>query len=82
MNKVQYSKPPLTFQEQLQQLQDRGMIFEDEPKALHLLETVSYYRLSGYWYPLLTDKQNIHLNLIAASPLRFSYTASTVIYAL
>lgn len=57
MNKVQYSKPPLTFQQQLQQLKDRGMVFEDEPKALHLLETVSYYRLSGYWFPLLLDKQ-------------------------
>ena len=33
------------------------MVFEDEPKALHLLQNISYYRLSGYWYPLLTDKQ-------------------------
>ena len=33
------------------------MIFGDEPKALHLLQNISYYRLSGYWYPLLADKQ-------------------------
>jgi abortive infection bacteriophage resistance protein len=25
---------------------------------LHLLENISYYRFSGYWYPLLADKQN------------------------
>lgn len=25
---------------------------------MHLLEAVSYYRLSGYWYPLLQDKAN------------------------
>lgn len=33
------------------------MVFGDEAKALHLLQNISYYRLSGYWYPLLTDKQ-------------------------
>ena len=33
------------------------MAFGDEPKALHLLQNISYYRLSGYWYPLLADKQ-------------------------
>ena len=34
------------------------MKFADEDKALHLLENISYYRFSGYWYPLLTDKEN------------------------
>jgi abortive infection bacteriophage resistance protein len=34
------------------------MRFADEGKALHLLENISYYRFSGYWYPLLADKQN------------------------
>jgi len=58
MNKVPYSKPPLTYNEQLQQLKKRGLSFDNEDKALHLLEVISYYRLSGYWYPLLTDKKN------------------------
>ena len=34
------------------------MKFANENKALHLLSNISYYRLSGYWYPLLADKQN------------------------
>ena len=34
------------------------MKFPDENKALHLLKNISYYRFSGYWYPLLADKQN------------------------
>lgn len=58
MNKVPYGKTALTYAEQLQQLINRGLIVEDVPKALHLLEVISYYRLSGYWYPLLADKQN------------------------
>ena len=39
-------------------LKQRGLSFKDEAKALHLLQNISYYRLSGYWYPLLADKQN------------------------
>ena len=58
MNKVPYTKTAISYVGQLQQLKGRGLIIEDEPKALHLLEVVSYYRLSGYWYPLLADKQN------------------------
>ena len=56
MAKIPYSKSPLTLAQQLQQLKNRGLAIANEPKALHLLENVSYYRLSGYWYPLLDDK--------------------------
>lgn len=58
MNKVPYTKTALSYADQLQQLKTRGLTIEDEPKALHLLEVISYYRMSGYWYPLLADKQN------------------------
>jgi Abortive infection bacteriophage resistance protein len=58
MNRVPYNKSALTYAEQLQQLKDRGLSIDNETKALHLLEVISYYRLSGYWYPLLADKQN------------------------
>ena len=60
MSKVRYTKTALTYTQQLQQLKDRGLIINDEKHFLHLLEVKSYFRLSGYWYPLLKDKQ-IHL---------------------
>lgn len=60
MNKVPYAKPFLSYQEQLQQLKDRGLTIEDEAKALHLLESISYYRLSGYWYPMLEEPKSNH----------------------
>lgn len=56
MRKVPYTKVALTYAAQLQQLKDRGLIVPNDAKALHLLEAISYYRLSGYWYPLLADK--------------------------
>ena len=57
MNKIPYQKSYLSYDAQIPLLQSRGMKFADESKAAHLLENISYYRLSGYWYPLLSDKQ-------------------------
>ena len=58
MPKVPYEKIALTFEEQLEQLSGRGLFVDNRDKALHLLSTLSYYRLSGYWYPFLEDKTN------------------------
>ena len=55
---IPYIKPHLSYVAQLELLKSRRMQFADETKALHLLEKIGYYRLSGYWYPLLADKGN------------------------
>jgi len=52
---MDYRKPALTFQEQLQQLKDRGLSIRDEGQALHWLAQVSYYRLSAYSHPFRRD---------------------------
>lgn len=57
MNKDSYLKDHLSYQQQLEQLKKRGLNIKNEARALHLLEYISYYRLSGYWYPLLSNKQ-------------------------
>jgi abortive infection bacteriophage resistance protein len=58
MAKVSYNKPALTYSEQITQLQDRGLEIANTKRATHLLESISYYRLSGYWFPMLFDKTN------------------------
>lgn len=57
MSKVPYTKTALSYADQLQQLKNRGLLIANVPKALHLIEVISYYRLSGYWYPMLANKQ-------------------------
>lgn len=42
-------------------LKSRGLRVRSEKKALHLLEKLSYYRLSGYWYPLLQIPKVNHI---------------------
>lgn len=41
-----------SFDEQLDIMKSRGLIVENEAKALNYLERVGYYTLSGYWHPL------------------------------
>ncbi|MEO8173579.1 MAG: Abi family protein [Sediminibacterium sp.] len=61
MARVPYNKPALTHADQLQQLKDRGLLIENDAKALHLLDTLSYYRLSGYWHPMLAEPKSAHI---------------------
>jgi abortive infection bacteriophage resistance protein len=45
-------KPWTSFADQLAQLEQRGMLVDDQAAALDYLERIGYYRLSGYWYPM------------------------------
>lgn len=46
-----YDKPWKSYEEQLDQLMQRGLIVTDRSTALNYLERIGYYRLSGYWIP-------------------------------
>ena len=46
-----YQKQALRFEDQLALLQQRGLEFDDLDRALSQIRGISYYRLSGYWYP-------------------------------
>lgn len=48
---MSYDKPWKSYQEQLDLLTHRGLIVTDTEKALHYLERIGYYRLSGYLHP-------------------------------
>ena len=47
---MKYAKPPLTLEQQADQLLRRGMV-GDRDLMIARLRSVSYYRLSGYWFP-------------------------------
>lgn len=48
---MKYTKTPLTIDQQIQKLKDRGLLFTDEEKARSYLSNISYYRLRAYTYP-------------------------------
>lgn len=49
--KHRFDKKPLSFQEQVTLLQSRGLVINDESRAIRHLSYISYYRLSAYMLP-------------------------------
>ena len=49
---MKYTKPALTYNQQLDLLISRGLQVNDRNKALLILSQISYYRLSAYCIPL------------------------------
>ena len=46
-------KPFKSHEEQLQVLNERGLLIEDKAEALHTLEHHNYYRISAYRFPFI-----------------------------
>ena len=57
MAKIVFNASSLTSGNQIQLLKNRGLSFLNEPKALHLLDNISYFRLKGYLQPFVQNKQ-------------------------
>lgn len=53
MTRTAKTKPFKTYEEQLALLKHRGMSVSDDDKALEILKTENYYRVSGYWLTML-----------------------------
>jgi abortive infection bacteriophage resistance protein len=53
-----YSKPPLVIADQIKKLKERGLLINNIPFAEQYLINVGYYRLSGYWITMQSDKVN------------------------
>ncbi|QXP72122.1 Abi family protein [Polaribacter sp. R2A056_3_33] len=53
---MKYTKLPLTYQGQVELWKSRGLVIEDEQRAIRYLSNISYYRLSAYALPFQTKK--------------------------
>lgn len=53
-----FSKKAFTIQEQIKQLQERGLHIPNTKLAEKYLSNISYYRLGEYWYVMQDDKEN------------------------
>jgi abortive infection bacteriophage resistance protein len=48
---MKYQKHPLTIDQQIAKLEERGLFFENKSLAKNYLGNISYYRLRAYTYP-------------------------------
>ena len=66
---MQYTKPPLTFEQQAELLLNRGLV-ADRDVLISRLETVNYYRFSGYLYPYRLPDDSFKLGTTLATVWR------------
>jgi abortive infection bacteriophage resistance protein len=59
--KINYTKPPLSFKDQLNKLKKRGLRINHEEYALDILSRINYYRLSAYWLPFKQKNASGHM---------------------
>ena len=52
---MRFTKPPLTYQEQIELLVSRGMRIDNYGRARRYLSHLNYYRLAAYWLPFEQD---------------------------
>lgn len=57
-DKKDYPKKIISFDKQIEQLRERGMIIEDADAAKKFLRNISYFRLQGFWWEFQIDKNN------------------------
>lgn len=55
---MQYTKPALTYEQQVALLKERGLEIASDQIALHWLERIGYYRLSAYFIPFKEPGQD------------------------
>lgn len=53
--KVKFTKPATTYDQQIDLLIERGMQIPDRDRARHYLSHLNYYRLGAYWLPFEAD---------------------------
>ncbi|PXY33758.1 Abi family protein [Prauserella flavalba] len=54
---VEYTKPWLSLEQQVERLASRGIDVGDRDRAAAVLKAVGYYRLTGYLYPFRESEQ-------------------------
>ena len=47
--------------EQISNLKNRGLIIQNDEKAIDYLTNIGYFRLSAYFYPLLSEPKSKHI---------------------
>lgn len=59
LGRVEYQKDWLSVEQQIERLRSRGLTIDDDSQAARLLNSIGYYRLTGYLYPFLETEARV-----------------------
>ena len=57
---MKYDKPPLTFDQQIDRLIERGLQIPNRSLAVKTLQAISYYRFSAYFLPFQKEQNKFN----------------------
>lgn len=60
INIMKYTKTPISINDQILKLKERGLKFENEIKSANYLSNISFYRLRAYTYPFQDNEDENH----------------------
>lgn len=69
---MDYTKRPLSLQEQIDKLCSRGLLFDDKDSAKRYLSNISYYRLRAYTYPFQENEDKSADHRFKRNDIHFS----------
>lgn len=69
---MDYTKRPLSLQEQIEKLSRRGLRFDDKTSAIRYLSNISYYRLRAYTYPFQENEDTTAGHRFKRGDIHFS----------
>ena len=53
---LRYTHQAITTEQQIDILKERGLLIDDIEQAIEVLDTISYFRLAGYWRHFEIDR--------------------------
>lgn len=53
---IRYTHQAITTEQQIDILKERGLLIDDVEQAIEVLDTISYFRLAGYWRHFEIDR--------------------------
>ena len=69
---MDYTKRPITLQQQVAKLKERGLLLDDEQLAERYLSNISYYRLRAYTYPYQNNSDTGEIHCFVRNDIHFS----------
>ncbi|KAA6325242.1 hypothetical protein EZS27_025521 [termite gut metagenome] len=69
---IEYNKPPLLIEGQIEKLTHRGLLIDDIEKARHYLSNISYYRLRAYTFPFQDNINESEYHRFLGDDIHFS----------
>ena len=70
---LRYTHQAITTEQQIDILKERGLLIDDVKQAVKVLDTISYFRLAGYWRHFEADQTTHQFKKVVVLLILYPY---------